>query len=105
VPTIKTFKKRLSTAGFGQNMGQVERLNVSNIMAEDAQSVGVILHVAEHDTDHHFVLGANAIIDVDVHSEASEMTHIHWGAIVIAASPKTIVEEQRLKLLDNLIST
>jgi hypothetical protein len=102
VPTIKTLKKRLSTAGFWQTMGQVELLNVSNIVAENAQAVGAIFDVTEHDVDNDFVLDASAITNVD-DLEAQEMTHVHWGAF--AVSPKTIVEDQCLMLRDNLLPT
>jgi hypothetical protein len=86
-------------AGFWQTMGQVELLNVSNIVAENAQAVGAIFDVTEHDVDNDFVSDANAITNVDDDLEAPKVAHVHWGA---SARPKTIDEDQCLMLRDNL---
>jgi hypothetical protein len=47
VPTIKSLKERLSTAGFWQCMEQVQLLHVSNFMAENAQAVAAIFVVVQ----------------------------------------------------------
>jgi hypothetical protein len=48
-------------------------------MAENAQAVGAIVDVTEHDIDNDFVLDANAIINVDDGSEAPEMAQWFTG--------------------------
>jgi hypothetical protein len=47
VPTIKSLKERLSTAGFWQYMEQVQLLHVSNFMVENAQAVAAIFVVVQ----------------------------------------------------------
>jgi hypothetical protein len=88
VPTIKTLKKRLSTAGFWQTMGQVELLNVSNSMAENAQTVCAIFDVTEHNIANDFFLHANAIINIHDSLGAPEKAQVHRA---FAVSPKTIL--------------